>query len=280
MLTLEQVAKDLQEKLSDFEDPRFEANQLLSHVLDKSLAIIIAYPDVAVTKEQVLRLQTLASKRKNGVPLAYLLHEKGFYDLTFMVNEDTLIPRPETERIVERVLEYRNDKLDFLDIGTGAGAIALSVANQRPGWSVTATDICERALGVAKINAEKNSIKNITFLKSDLFSTLGGLSFDIIASNPPYIDLNDPEVETDVRRYEPNKALFSPNEGLWHLTQIIVQSKQYLKPNAMLILEHGYQQDEHVRKLLSEHGYLNPTTIADYAGKPRATYGLWAGRKK
>jgi release factor glutamine methyltransferase len=217
----------------------------------------------------------LVSRRLNGEPIAYILGYREFYGLSFKVSPATLIPRPDTETLVETALSKlpQQERVAVLDLGTGSGAIALAIAKHRPLCSVLALDASEAALAVAKNNADRLSIVNANFLQSDWFSELGLQRFELIVSNPPYIEEHDAHLSQGDLRFEPVSALASGKDGLNDIRRIISDCLVYLKPQGWLMLEHGYNQAHAVSALMAEHGLVSVETIQDLSGTDRVTIG-------
>jgi release factor glutamine methyltransferase len=241
-------------------------------VLGKPRSYIYAHPENKLTPEQEQQYNTLLQRYNAGEPMAYILGKKEFWSLELDVNPNVLIPRPETELLVELALEYEGDDLHIVDLGTGSGAIALAIASERPTWNITATDNNPNALNVAQKNAQKFNLNNIKFIHSNWCDSLPDNTFDIIISNPPYVAADDPYFEPN--NYEPKTALIAANNGLHDIKKIIIQSKTKLKPNGILMLEHGFQQGKMVRQLLRDCGYDNVATYNDLAGLERVTLTL------
>ncbi len=261
--------------------PRLDAELLLCHVLKKNRTYLFAYPEKTLSPGEYQQWQDLLAQRCLQIPVAYLLGEKSFWDLDLMVNEHTLIPRPETELLVELALascrgEWRSPSC--LDLGTGSGAIALAIAKEKPDWKISAVDFSYAALEVAKINAEKNNIHNVDFFQSDWFSEVRG-KFDIIVSNPPYLDGSDPYLLTEEIRHEPRSALVADKNGLADIEKIMADARHYLKPEGMLLFEHGCEQGGAVRELFSLYGYKFVKTLTDLAGLERVTQGVFNPRE-
>jgi release factor glutamine methyltransferase len=250
---------------------------LLATVLNVSRSYLRAFPERELTKAEEAQFDVLIEKRHQGVPVAYLTGQREFWSLDLNVTPDTLIPRPETELLVELVLTAKaQDKTGLVaDLGTGSGAIALSLAFEKPDWQVDAVDISPAALEVAKANAKKLQIKNVNFFLGDWCSALPSKLYDIIVSNPPYIAEEDGLVEEAVLRYEPRLALIAADAGFKDLQHIINESRSYLKHNGLLFLEHGYQQGERVRSIFLQAGYNDVVTHYDLANLERVTVGRW-----
>jgi len=246
---------------------------LLMHVLSCSRVYLISHADIFVTSDQYKRFLELIDRRQQGEPIAYILGRKSFWNLELNITPAVLIPRPETELIVEWVLNRKEDFLSIADLGTGSGAIALSIAQEKPNWQVIATDASENALQIAKTNAEKYALKNVEFYLGDWCYALPEKKFDIIVSNPPYIAQHDPHLKQGDVRFEPKTALIADEEGLAEVKKITEQARNYLKDEAYLIIEHGYDQGEQVRQIFKANNYQAIQTINDYAGHARLTLG-------
>ena len=261
--------------LQGSDSPGLEAQVLLAHVMQVSRLHFLAWPERDVSDAVLQQFQAVVARRVAAEPIAYITGEKEFWSLSLRVTPDTLIPRPETEGVVEQALEKLDPALPqaVLDLGTGSGAIALALAKERPHWSITATDASMAALVVAKENAQRLQIVNVNFIHSDWFVALGDRLFDVIVSNPPYIAVGDPDLAGAVKRSEPSKALFAAESGLAAIKIIIAGSQAYLKPGGCLILEHGFRQAIEVQQLLQAAGFEMITTYADLAGLDRVTVG-------
>ncbi len=256
---------------------RLDVEILLMQVLNKSRAYLYAYGDeiVSATDQEIFR--NLVEERFYGKPIAYLTGQKEFWSLNLKVDEHTLIPRPETELVVEQALSYFpiTGSIDVLDLGTGSGAIALALAFERPQWHVMACDISASTLVKAQENATALKINNIYFFQSDWFDKIPhpASKFDLITANPPYIAMDDPHLLQGDLRYEPSTALISGKDGLTALKHIIKHSFQKLKLGGLLLLEHGYDQKTAVKSMLIKYGYQQITCIKDYQGQDRVSSG-------
>ncbi len=261
--------------------PRLDAEILLASVLDVSRAYLKTWPEKKLTAKQQENFQAFIAKRQQGQPVAYLLGQWEFWSLPIKVTPATLIPRPETECLVELALEKCTmEKAVAVDLGTGSGAIALALAVEKPQWTLWASDISEAALAVAMTNVEQLGLRNINTLLSDWFSALPDIQFDLVVANPPYIDQQDPQLQNDVINWEPRGALIAEAEGLADLENIIRNAPAFLTPGAWLILEHGYNQAERVAGLFRQHGYEQISTKKDLEGRDRVTCGQWSGENK
>lgn len=256
-------------------DARHEAEQLLLHVLGRDRAWLFAHGDDPLPASGAATLDAWLARRASGEPLAYLLGRRGFWTLDLQVSPATLIPRPETERLVELALERLPDDrpLRIADLGTGSGAIALALASERPLAQVVATDLSGDALRVAQANAETNRIANVAFRHGSWLAPLAGERFDLIASNPPYIADGDPHLMQGDLRYEPPAALSSGADGLDAIREIVATAPAYLLPGGWLLLEHGWDQGEAIRALLLAAGFVDIATETDLEQRDRVTLG-------
>lgn len=256
-------------------DARLEAELLLGHLLNKNRAYLFAHPERTLTPAQLEHYNQLISQRAQGTPIAYLTGTREFWSLPLKVNEHTLIPRHETERLVELALELipNNPQTRILDLGTGSGAIALALAKERPQWHINACDWSKEALVVAQENAQNLGIGNINFYHSNWFDNLPQSSYHAIVSNPPYIASQDPHLTQGDLRFEPLNALASGQDGLADLQYIIERSYRYLLPDGLLLLEHGYDQKNSVHAILKKMGYYNIRGWQDIQGHDRVSGG-------
>ena len=254
-----------------------DSELLMSFILDKPRTWLHTWPDKELTQEQVVQFQSLVSRRKQGEPIAHIIGEQEFWSINLKVTQDTLIPRADTERLVEIALEKipQQSFWNIADLGTGSGAIALAIAKERPDAQIIATDASMKALIVAEENAQLNHLNNVRFFRSNWFEELDNHVFNMIVSNPPYIAENDPHLfEGDVR-FEPGSALTSGQSGLDDIDHLISKAPDYLHPGGWLILEHGYDQGEAVIELLQQAGYKNCQDFQDYGGNPRVAIGQY-----
>ena len=265
------------QQLSASESANLDAELLLCYVLGCERTYLYTYPEQELTPEDNESFNKLIALRLEGHPIAHLIQKKEFWSMDFLITPDTLIPRPETEIIVDAALKLIPKISDFsiLDLGTGAGAIAIAIASERPEAIITASDINNDTLTVAKKNAKANNIYNITFKQGNWFDIKEIDSYDLIVSNPPYISVNDLHLEQDDVRFESRTALVSGEKGLDDIKKIVVNARNYLNKNGWLLIEHGYQQGEAVRDLFSENKFNNVSTINDYSALERATMGQW-----
>ncbi|MCO5787418.1 peptide chain release factor N(5)-glutamine methyltransferase [Pseudomonas sp. G11-1] len=260
------------------DSPGLDAELLLAHVLGKSRSYLFTWPQKEVSEPEIERFFTLLARRQRGEPVAYLLGEQGFWTLDLQVSPDTLIPRPDTERLVEVALELGPPQpAQVLDLGTGTGAIALALASERPHWQLTGCDRMPGAVVLAEQNRARLGLGNVRFLQSDWFAALGRDRYDLIVSNPPYIAADDPHLTEGDVRFEPASALVSGADGLDDIRQIIVSAPAYLNDAGWLLLEHGWQQAEAVRSLLEERGFHVVQSWQDLGGHQRVSGGQWHG---
>ncbi|WP_449547020.1 peptide chain release factor N(5)-glutamine methyltransferase [Lelliottia amnigena] len=264
-------------ELSKSESPRRDAEILLEHVTGKARTFILAFGETALTAEQHAQLSALLSRRKAGEPVAHLTGEREFWSLPLYVSAATLIPRPDTECLVEHALaRLPATACRILDLGTGTGAIALALASERPDCQVTAVDVMPDAVALALRNVARLGFNNVKIQQSSWFDALVGQQFDMIVSNPPYIDERDPHLSQGDVRFEPLTALVAAEEGLADIAHIVTVSRQYLTAGGWLLIEHGWTQAEAVRSLFTQAGYERVETCQDYGGNDRLTLGKMA----
>ena len=257
--------------LSGSESARLDCEVLLCSVLGTEREFIYTHPEQELKKSERTDFNILVQRRCSGFPVAYLTGYKEFWSLRLMVDRSTLIPRPETERLVETALSRLDpDKsASVLDLGTGSGAIAIAMASERPKDRITATDIDMDTLMIAAMNARQNAVVNIEFICSDWFSKLANRRFDLILSNPPYVESVDSGFIDGEIRFEPRVALDGGPMGLDAYHRIIPAALRYLEPGGSLLLEHGAGQGDLIRSMLDSAGYSDVYTLLDYAGHER-----------
>ncbi|AMJ57588.1 MULTISPECIES: peptide chain release factor N(5)-glutamine methyltransferase [Stenotrophomonas] len=260
-------------------DARHEAEQLLIHVLGVERAWLFAHASDEVDADTRGRFEVLLARRAEGHPLAYLTGRRGFWTLDLQVNTATLIPRPETELLVEQVLARlpADEMLRVADMGTGSGAVALSIASERPLATVMATDVLGPALAVAVKNAQAHGLENVWFRRGHWYAALGADRFDMIVSNPPYIAAGDPHLVQGDLRFEPPPALASGADGLDAIREIVAGAHDHLVPGGWLLLEHGWDQGPAIRALLEQAGFVEAQTVQDLEQRDRVTLGRWPG---
>lgn len=258
---------------------RADAEALLLHVLGRDRAWLFAHARDPVGDEAAAAFAGLVERRANGEPVAYLTGRRGFWTLDLAVSPATLIPRPETERLVELALERLEDAPGFrvADLGTGSGAIALALASERPQARVVATDASADALAVARANAAAHALSNVDFRQGPWWAPLQGERFDLVASNPPYIAAADPHLGQGDLRFEPASALAAGADGLDDIRQIIDGAPAHLLPGGWLLLEHGWDQGGQVAELLRARGLGRVATWHDLEGRDRVSGGCWTG---
>lgn len=262
-------------ELPDSPTARLDAELLLAAALGKPRSFLHTWPERIVSSEAALAFSGFLERRRSGEPVAYILGQQGFWKLDLEVAPHTLIPRPETEMLVEAALEQIPPfaSASVLDLGTGTGAIALALANEKPNWRVTAVDRVPEAVELAERNRRRLHLDNAKVLQSHWFEALAAERFDLIISNPPYIADTDPHLSQGDVRFEPSSALTSGGDGLDDIRLIIAQAVEHLNPAGWLMLEHGYDQGAAVRELLVAHGYQRVQTRRDLADHERISFG-------
>ncbi len=257
---------------------RHEAELLLRSALGCERVYLIAHPEETVESPNARTAQAWFARRRSGEPVSYITGWREFYGVTLRVTPDVLIPRPETEQLVELALARLplGSCARVLELGTGSGAIAVALASLRPELRITATDISEKALDVARCNSQEHAVE-IDFARSDWFESIGADPFDLIVSNAPYVAAGDPHLEQGDVRFEPRLALVGGDDGLACIRRIAARARQYLRPGGSLLLEHGYDQAESCVALLHELGYAGVADFRDLSGLPRVCAALWGG---
>ncbi|WFE68541.1 peptide chain release factor N(5)-glutamine methyltransferase [Thiomicrospira sp. R3] len=253
---------------------KLEAELLLCHCLGVTRSYLLTWPEKPLADSESKAFFNLVQRRLNGEPIAYILGTREFWGLALAVSPATLIPRADTETLVEAALNKVRQQPEprILDLGTGSGAIALALAHERPDAQVTAVDYSTDALDIARQNAERHQLK-VGMLQSNWYSTLAEQRFDCIVSNPPYIEQHDPHLSQGDLRFEPASALSAGQDGLTDLRQIIAQAPMFLNNQAWLLVEHGYNQTDAVQTLFKQAGFCAITSLQDLAGQPRVTLG-------
>ena len=252
--------------------PRGEARWLAAHAAGRDVAWLIAHDTDEVDATVLAGVRDCLSRRQGGEPVAYITGEREFYGLSLAVTPDVLIPRPETELLVELALERLPRAGRLLDVGTGSGAVAIAIAHQRPDAEVVACDISVAALAVAQANARRHGVK-VQLLESDCMAAFDGRRFDVIASNPPYIAAGDPHLYQGDLRFEPSIALHCGPDGMTLIRRLAAQGIGYLESGGWLLFEHGYDQGEACVALLSSSGYFAVSDRPDLAGIGRVCLG-------
>lgn len=264
----------LSQRLEGFsESARIDLEQLLCHTLGKTRSYLYTWPERSLTEQQINEFKQLLARRENGEPVAHLTGYRGFWTLELEVNKETLIPRPETELLVEWALKQFSDQsIRLADLGTGTGAIALALASERPDWQVEATELQQSAVELAQRNAQRLNLVQVRILSGSWCEPLTGL-YDLLVSNPPYIDPQHPCLHEGDLRYEPLSALIADQQGMADIFSIIQQSARFLKPQGWLVFEHGYDQGHAVKTALQQAGFRNCFTQQDLNGHDRISGG-------
>jgi len=273
MATIDSLLRAAQ--LPDSPSAKLDAEWLLAAVLGKSPSYLRTWPEREVLPEDEARFVAHLKRRRLGEPVAYILGRQGFWSLELEVAPHTLIPRPDTELLVETAMKLLpgGGAASVLDLGTGTGAIALALASERPAWQVSGVDRVTEAVALAARNAQRLGLGNAAFLESHWFSSLRGQRFELIVSNPPYIPASDPHLSQGDVRFEPSSALVSGVDGLDDIRLIIAQAPDYLSSSGWLVLEHGYDQASAVRSLLSAGGFVDVASCRDFGGHERVSLG-------
>lgn len=274
LLTVRQALVEAAAQLQASDSALLDAQVLLSHVLHKPRSWLYAWPEQQLSEANLQEFRALYARRVSGEPVAYLIGKRAFWTFELQVSPAVLIPRPETETLVETALELGIDlRGRVADLGTGSGAIALALAMARPDWEIYATELSAAAYAVAAANFQASPCRNLHLLAGSWCEPLPGRDFAMIVSNPPYIDAADPHLEQGDVRFEPSTALVAAEQGLADLRQIASTARGYLRPGGWLLLEHGWQQGSAVRQLLDELGYTGIRTDRDPGDRERVTSG-------
>ncbi len=274
--TLHQITKKIEARLiGACDNAALEAEILLAHALRKSRTYLRTYAEQPIDSVTLVQLDALVKRRINGEPIAYITGHREFWSLDLVTNKDTLIPRPETETLVELALQKIpcEKSLHVADLGTGSGAIALAIASERPNCTLIATDVSEQALTIARKNATRLALTNIEFRQGNWFRPVNNEIFDIIVSNPPYIANNDTHLQKGDLRFEPLSALQSGHDGLNAIRHIIQNAKPYLLDGGWVLVEHGYHQRDQLIVLIKNNGYRNIAWHNDTQNQPRVILG-------
>lgn len=273
------IAEALQQcRLLDGDSATLDAELLLCEVLGRDRTYLRSWPERVLTETQSQQYRELLNRRRQGEPVAYLLGRRCFWSLDLKVSPDTLIPRPDTETLVEQALALNLDAhARVLDMGTGTGAIALALANERPDWQVMASDCFPAVIALASENVSRLGLKNVSLVCSHWFDAIPEQGFQLIVCNPPYIDEKDPHLSQGDLKFEPLSALVAGDSGMADIRHIINYARHYLDHQAWLLLEHGYQQGLNVRRCFEQEGYAQVQTIHDLGGNERVTMGRYPG---
>jgi release factor glutamine methyltransferase len=275
MATVIELLQKAEQGINCSESARLDAEILLCDVMEFSRSIIYSHPEQVVPDDKTVLFQSLIKQRQQGHPIAHLTGKKEFWSLELIINIDTLIPRPETELLVETALQKIPKAAEFniLDLGTGSGAIAIAIAFERPHCNIVATDINANALAIAKKNAETHHLKNIKFYHSDWYQNIPPQKFDLIVSNPPYIKQGDEHLMQGDVRFESKLALVAGTDGMQAINMILENAKVYLASEACLLIEHGYDQKTLVQETFQKHNFNQIKTFQDLSGHDRITLG-------
>ncbi len=276
MTTIKNLLANAANILTNHSDsPLLDAEILLGFVLSKPRTYLRAWCDNTLTDQQINAFEALIKQREQGIPIAYLTGTREFWSRDFTVTSDVLIPRPDTELLIELSLELipKNHVVKLIDLGTGSGIIAVTLAAERPNAQVIAVDTSLAALNVAKHNAHQHQLTNIEFYQSDWFANVPNTLFDLVISNPPYIDPEDEHLQQGDVRFEPKSALIADNQGLSDIEIIADKARYYLKPQGHLLIEHGYNQATQVQAIFNALAYDKVQSYRDLSGNDRVTYG-------
>ncbi len=276
MASVKQALQWALEEINESDSGQLDAELLLGEIIGKSRAWIYTWPESALGEHEHQLFQQLVMRRKSGEPVAHLIGKQEFWSLELKVTGDTLIPRPETETLVEQALKLipTDKSWRVADLGTGTGAIAIAIASERPDCTIIATDQSRAALSVAEENSSNHQLNNIEYRDGSWFLPLEKEKFNIILSNPPYIAMEDPHLEQGDLRYEPNSALASGKEGMDDIRYLINHAANFLHKDGILMIEHGYDQGEKARELLQQQSFSSVTTTHDISGHERVSYGF------
>ena len=274
MLTVQELLRSGSDLPTD--SARRDTEILLCHCLGKPRAWLYTWPEKEVARDCARDFEKLLAQRREGVPVAYLTGERDFWSLQLAVSDATLIPRPETETLVSWALELAlPNAASVLDLGTGSGAIALALASERSHWRVTALDVSQEALQVARGNAVRTRLTSVHFVQSDWYQAVIGQRFNALLANPPYIDGDDPHLALGDVRFEPRSALVSSDSGLEDLGRLVTGASDHLLDGGWLLLEHGFEQANAVCAMLHDAGFSQVSTRRDMSGQQRITGGRW-----
>lgn len=269
-------ALKLSQKLEGSSDsPQLDLELMLCHLLERPSSYLYTWPDKVLEPELVESLGAMLDRRLQGEPVAHIIGHRGFWSFDLEVSTCTLIPRPDTEVLVEKALELCPvSKARVVDLGTGTGAIAIALAVENPGWEVVASDYSEKAAELAERNRSRLQVANLQVLQGSWFEPHSG-KYDLIVSNPPYIDPADEHLKQGDVRFEPLSALIADNKGMADIELISKQAREYLNVGGWLLFEHGYDQGLQCRSLLESLGYKQVDTSRDYGQNERVTFGRW-----
>ncbi|SEK35813.1 [protein release factor]-glutamine N5-methyltransferase [Colwellia chukchiensis] len=271
------VAYGQQQLLPHSDSAKLDTELLICFVMNKSRSYLLTWPEQQLSAAEYQHLARLLQRRRQGEPIAYLVQQAEFWSLPLQVSNATLIPRPDTELLVELVLaHHQGNSISCLDLGTGTGAIALALASEQPDWQITAIDYSHDAVKLAQDNASRLAMTRVSIYQSHWFEQVPTTArFDVIVSNPPYIDENDHHLELGDVRYEPKSALVAADNGLADIKAIASQARSYLNCGGYLYLEHGYQQGSSVQQILADLGFSHIETKRDYNDNERVTFACF-----
>lgn len=276
MITVAASLAEARARLSESPSPGIDAEVLLCHILGRDRSWLRAWPEAELAPARSARFHELINRRAGGEPIAYIVGRRAFHALELMVTPDVLIPRPETELLVDTALTAlaaRDADARVLDLGTGCGCIALAIAHGAPDARVTAIERSTAALAVARANAERLGLTRVVLREGDWLNGLGSQHFDIVVANPPYVPSNDPHLKRGDLRFEPHEALVAGSDGLDAIRDIAANVPTQLAPDGLLAVEHGYDQGNRVRELFTAEGLCDVETVLDLGGHPRVTHG-------
>ncbi|MCP3678856.1 MAG: peptide chain release factor N(5)-glutamine methyltransferase [Gammaproteobacteria bacterium] len=264
-------------QLKESTTAKLDVALLLTHLLQVPRSWLYSHSQQTLSAAQIEQFQALLQRRLNGEPVSYIIGVQEFWSLPFKVTADVLIPRPESELLVERALSYFSPSraIRVVDLGCGSGAVGLALAHERPQWQVILVDKSEAALAIAKENCQRLNLKNVCTVLSDWCQQLVGQSFELIVSNPPYIAVDEPHYHDGDLRFEPAAALLAGEDGLAAIRQIIAQAGEFLVPQGWLMLEHGYRQHRAVAEILRQQHFGKIASYRDLANIKRLTLGQW-----
>ncbi|MBQ4798278.1 peptide chain release factor N(5)-glutamine methyltransferase [Pseudoalteromonas sp. MMG006] len=276
-LTLEQaVAAGADLLASSSESAKLDAQVLLLHILQKPRSYLFTWPEHELSDDQQSQFNVFIQRRLKGEPVAHITGLREFWSLSLEVNATTLIPRPDTETLVECALNMvMPDKAKVLDLGTGTGAIALALGSEMPNWQIVAVDRVTDAVALANKNQQRLGINNVEVKQSNWFSALQGEKFNLIVTNPPYIEQDDIHLNQGDVRFEPLSALVADDAGMSDIKQIISHSRDYLLSSGYLLIEHGFEQAEAVRDLFKQMAFIDIKTVKDFGNNDRVTLAQW-----
>ncbi|MDH5358711.1 MAG: peptide chain release factor N(5)-glutamine methyltransferase [Gammaproteobacteria bacterium] len=262
--------------LADTESPDIDSQMLLCHVLECTTTYLHTWSEQVLNDEQQAEFTALIQQRSEGKPVAHLTGQRGFWSLDLAVTPDTLIPRPDTELLVTLALEKLRPDMRVVDLGTGTGAVVLSLAQENPTVTIFAMEYSRGALKVAKQNAQSHKLNNVLFWQGSWLTAVADNSLDMVVSNPPYIEADDPHLSQGDVQFEPLSALASGADGLDDIRQIVEQARRCLKASGWLMVEHGYHQATQVQQLFRDAGFVDVTSQPDYGGNDRVVMGKLA----